>query len=157
MLEPTAWGAPVAEVRQAFDEERALAEIREQLERRNDAKSEQVTAQLRTGEILLQARKAYPDVKKGSGVPKYSPGLLAFIEKAGLLRRTATAYMMFARDPSKLTRNIAQSRPLWTGRVRRSAVLTEIRDALLDSSREEVLEAINLELAGIFPNVQAKS
>lgn len=160
-----AWGAPVAEVRQAFDEEKALAEIREQIALRNEAKGEYGSAIIRTGEILLKVKQQYPNSEPGKGYVRFgkiNPQFIAFCEKAGISETTARHYIRFARNPEVLVRKTSDNRISIIKRggqvaINRRKTLTEIRDALLDSTREEVLEAINLELAGTFPNVEAKS
>ena len=96
----TIFAAPqVAEVQQAFDEERALAEIREQMVRKGAAKGEFQDAILPIGRQFIAARRAMPDVAGVSGRLTYGPAFLAFIEKSGLGRRTACIYMTYARNP----------------------------------------------------------
>lgn len=158
MIEPTAWGAPVAEVWQAFDEEAALARVKELIGRRDDAQGEKQDAILKIGQEFIEMRRRFPG-EMVKGMERYSPRFLAFIEKTGLVKETARHYMCYARDPKKLELHRARDRGTKATYATRgrTKVLAEIRDALLDSTREEVLAAINLELAGTFPNVQANA
>ena len=140
-----------AEVRQAFDEERALAEIREQMVRKGAAKGEFQDAILVMGQTLTAARRAMPGAPGIAGRENFSAAFLAFVARAGIKRSTAKLYMFYARNPDRLTadRKIKAEHNLGrTGRrYYRAETLSEIRDALLNASKEEVLEAINQELA----------
>lgn len=152
MLTPadTLFAAPqVTEVRPAFDEERAVAEIREQVARKQDARGEYRSAVLEIGAQLLAARRAMPDVPKlRAGGTQYSPQFLAFIEKTGLGVSTAQIYMGYARNPASFEAYRQRDKRYGgSGYYVRRKALTEIRDALLNASKEEVLAAINEELA----------
>lgn len=162
LIEPTAWGAPVAEVRQAFDEERALAEIREQIARRDDATGEYKQAVFRIGDVFVKVKLAYPNIPGKTPTGAHDPRFVAFCEKAGVSVKRAMRCVSYARKPETYFADVQKQAAHIKARggaktIFRNQTLIEIRDALLESSREEVLEAINLELAGTFPNAQAKS
>src|SRR5438270_13770063 len=90
------------EVRQLFDEARSLAACRVLIEQRDTAKGEYIDAVLALGHQLIQVRRAVPGASVRPGQESYSPTFLAFIEKLGIHRATATRYMSQARDPRKL-------------------------------------------------------
>lgn len=131
----------VQEVRQVFDEERALAEFREQ-------ESIGKRAVVRRGEILLEMRRAYPGpLQKATGYELYSDRLIAFLKKLNLSKDRAKKLMQYANNPAKADREVARKCRARSVSFLRTRVLTEIRDALRECSKEEVLEAINRELA----------
>lgn len=92
---------PPAVVQAAFDEARALAECRELIARRDEAKGEFKDAVALLGQKLIEARRAMPGVMGPFNKESFSPGFLAFVEKTGLALSTAKSYMVFARDPKK--------------------------------------------------------
>jgi hypothetical protein len=141
---------PPAIVQAAFDEERALAEVRQAIERRDEAKGEYKDAILAIGQVLIDARRAMPGVMVG-GSEKYSPQFLAFVEKCGLGKMTAAHYMGFVRDPKRLEllrqkAALDRRRGGPTVRVRRKT-LKEVLDMLKDAdSVEQAMEVIRGEL-----------
>lgn len=146
MFGETQHGAPVVQVQAAFDEERALVEIREQIDRRDAAKGAHISAMLVIGQKLIEARRAMPGVALQNGKETYSAAFLAFCAKVGLGKETVTRYMSLARSPARLERSVTTSRE--ARKSLRATTLIEIRDALLACTREEVLEAIEQELKG---------
>ena len=142
---------PAAEVRQAFDEERAIAEVKEQIALRYESKEEYRAATVIIGNILIAARRAYPGKALPHGVETFSPRFCAFYEKLGFSKSTVTGYMTFAKNPASREK-AKQRRDRRRVGFMRNAILTEIRDALLSASKEEVLEAINQELSNAQTN-----
>lgn len=151
---------PPAMIQAAFDEARALAECRELIARRDEAKGEFKDAILLLGQKFIEARRMMPDVPSrsdGGGARTYSPAFRAFIEKCGLAHITACHYMSFARDPKKLeahkkrkadiTAKAGGSGAYQNGRSRRRA-LVEVLDMLkkaadLDAAIEAIQEELN--------------
>jgi hypothetical protein len=94
-----------AEVRYVFDEEKALAECKELIARRDEAKGEFKDTIVEIGKRLLEARRAWPDERLPQGGVGYSKQLRTFIAKLGIEHNTGKRYMSYARDPSRLAEN----------------------------------------------------
>lgn len=126
---------PPAIVQAAFDEARALVEIKAAVERRNTAKGEFKHAVLVIGQRLVEARRAMPDVVgvRGARTGAYSPAFLAFIEKCGLARSTAQNYMGYVRDPRRLERARAQTNGTTVRAGWRRKTLTEVQALLAEA------------------------
>lgn len=137
---------PPAIVQAAFDEKRALAEIKEQIERRDEGRAEYKDSILRIGATFIAARRAMRGPMVG-GSEKYSPAFLQFVAATGLTPGSAGNYMGYARNPSRLEykrRNDAK-RP-GAAPARRQA-LQEIVKALDNGhSVEDVIAAIRKEV-----------
>ena len=147
---------PPAIVVQAFDEARALEEIKAAVERRDEAKGEFKGAVLVIGQTLIEARRAMPGTALPNGMEKYSPAFLAFIEKCGLARITAIGYMGFARNPARYTAKVAGGKALKKAlRAARGAdyyprrrILAEVSALLaeapdLETARRVITEELN--------------
>lgn len=144
---------PPALVQQAFDEERMLAEVKVLIAQRDDGRETSNDAILAIGHKFLAARRALPGIPAAHG-ERDSEAFRTLIGKVGLSRSTILGYMSYARRPDSLKRKRALAR---TGGKfsSRTRFLKEIRDALLNATKEEVLDAINLELNNA--NAQATS
>jgi len=135
---------PPAIVQAAFDEARTLAECRELIARRNDARGEFKDAVLLLGQRLVAARAAMPGPVGVGGKESYSAGFKAFLEKLGLATNTASTYMSYARDPARLSaQKVRESQ-----RTRRAKVLKEVAELLaqapdLDTARRVIQEELN--------------
>jgi hypothetical protein len=102
---------PPAIVRQAFDEEKALAECRELIARRDEAKGEFKSTILLLGQKLAEARQAWPDTVNSRGCGKtYNPRLIGFAEKLGIARGSLRSYLGFARNPQRLLDHYQRSK-----------------------------------------------
>lgn len=93
---------PPAMIQAAFDEARALAECRELIARRDEAKGEFKDAILLLGQKFIEARRMMPGTMAPGGMERYSPAFLAFVAKTGLSMGTAASYMGYARKPERL-------------------------------------------------------
>ena len=135
---------PPAIVVQAFDEKKALAEIRTAIEQRDESKAGYRTAILDIGSWLATARRSMPGAKIGK-VETYSPAFKEFVAATGLSLQTARIYMGYARNPGQLSAQIKRN----VGRASRArrAVLTEIVKAVDNGHPlDEILAAIRKEL-----------
>lgn len=135
---------PPAMIQAAFDEAQALAECRELIARRDEAKGEFKDAILLLGQRLIAARKAMPGATGIGGKENYSVAFKAFLEKVGLATNTASTYMSYARNPARL----AAQRSRDSQRARRTKVLTEVAELLaqapdLDTARRVIQEELN--------------
>lgn len=146
---------PPALYQQAFDEERALAEIKCLTERRDEGEGIRMSACVALGWKFIEARRAMPGVRHlGKGNEEFSAEFKTFVEKSGYSFNTAKSYMLKAKNPGVEKRHVELQRAWHTRRVAaggdrsvaRRKLLVEIRDALLDSTKEEVIDAINMEL-----------
>lgn len=136
---------PSAYVQAAFDEEQAAARVKEATARRDDARADYKDAILEIGRILVEARRAMPDVPGVTGRGAFSPQFLAFVAKCGLAKQTARLYMGYARNPKILE---AQRRRGRIRRVPRPKVLAEILEMLREAgSVEEAIAVIEGELS----------
>lgn len=138
---------PPAIVVQAFDEKKALAEIKAAVELRDESKAGYKDAILQIGSWLTAARRAMPGTKVG-GSERYSPGFLNFVASTGLTPDTARNYMGYVRDPSRLEakRKLDSDRMARVSRVRRKT-LAEIVKALDNGfTPDEVIAAIRKEI-----------
>jgi hypothetical protein len=152
-----------------FDEARALEEIKSQLERRDEAKGEFKDAILLIGQKLIEARRALPGASIGNG-ESYSPAFLAFIEKSGVKKVTASMYMSYARDPRRLDAERARQRAITAkmgGAMQRAstthrrrtladvqALLAEAPD--LETARRIITEELNELIAAAPPRRERK-
>lgn len=93
---------PPAMIQAAFDEARALAECRELIARRDEAKGEFKDALLLLGQKFIEARRMMPGSPRPNGQENYSDRFKAFVEKTGLAIGTAANYMGYARKPERL-------------------------------------------------------
>lgn len=135
---------PPAMIQAAFDEARALAECRELIARRNEARGEFKSAVLLLGQRLIAARAAMPGPMGVAGRESYSVGFKAFLGKLGLAMSTASAYMSYARDPARLSAQKVRE----SHRTRRAKVLKEVAELLaeapdLATARRVIQEELN--------------
>ena len=135
--------SPPAMIRAAFDEARALAECKELIARRDEAKGEFKDAVLLLGQKLIEARRAMPDVVFSDGKKCYSRGFSGFLEKAGLTVGGAYSYMRFARDPAKLDRARRQARVGPRTRVLKEVVELLAQAPDLATARQVIQEELD--------------
>ena len=139
---------PPAMIQAAFDEARALAECRELIARRDEAKGEYKDAVLLLGQKFIEARRMMPGAVMPNGQENYSDQFKAFVEKAGLSVKTARHYMRYARNPKALERQRAVGRARDGARYRRAKVLKEVAQLLaeapdLATARRVIQEELN--------------
>lgn len=143
---------PPAIIQAAFDEARALAECRELIARRDEAKGEHKGATLLLGQMLIAARKAMPGVLRPNGQEAYSDRFKAFVEKAGITLGTAQVYMTYARKPARLEKvkaySVAYESTYKRAAARRAKILKEVAQLLaeapdLATARRVIQEELN--------------
>ncbi len=145
--------SPPAMIQAAFDEARALAECRELIARRDEAKGEFKDAVLLLGQRLVAARKAMPGAPLPNGREHFSPAFVSFVEKTGLSFGTVKRYMTYARNPRQLESQRAREREragitVSSFKHQRVKVLTEVAKLLaeapdLATARRVIQEELN--------------
>lgn len=139
---------PPAIVVAAFDEARALEEIKAAVAARDEAKGEFKDAILVIGQKLIEARRAMPGIIGRNGRETYSSAFLAFVEQCGLSIHTARSYVTFARDPKRLERHRGRTHKgnnkRFIGRLKetRRCALEEVRDLLQQAPDLETAQRI---------------
>lgn len=114
--------SPPAIVQAAFDEARALEEIKAAVERRDNAR-------LVIGQKLNEARQALSPLSLSDSQP-WTEAFKAFVAKTGLARSTVYIYMSYARNPASMTRHLELKRAADRSSVRRRKLLEEVRELL---------------------------
>jgi hypothetical protein len=141
---PYLYGPPAIVV-QAFDEKRALTEIKTLVEYRDESRAGYKDSILQIGSWLIAARRAMPGRKIG-GAEKFSDEFLAFIASAGIAMNTARQYMFHARNPGSLEAKRRADTATRLSHGRRKT-LEEIVKALDNGfTADEVIAAIRKEL-----------
>lgn len=139
---------PPAMIQAAFDEARALAECRELIARRDEAKGEFKDAILLLGQKFIEARRMMPGRRALNGVETYSDQFKAFVEKTGLSMSTVCGYMSFARKPESLTAHRKRGTRSSRAATHRMKALKEVAQLLaeapdLATARRVIQEELN--------------